>query len=65
MTKAAATIRYSGRNIAVKPSRKPGTSQSQGLSLSLAQRKARTAAGRVRIAGGSLISSPVEWMKGG
>ena len=30
-----------------------------------AQRKASTAAGRVRIAGGSLISSPVEWMKGG
>ena len=31
----------------------------------LAQRKASTAAGRVRIAGGSLISSPVEWMNGG
>ena len=30
-----------------------------------AQRKASTAAGRVKIAGGSLKRAPVEWMKGG
>ena len=64
-TKAAATARYSGRTIAVRPKRKPGTSQARRRSRSPAQRKASTAAGRVRIAGGSLISSPVEWMKGG
>jgi hypothetical protein len=35
------------------------------MPTSEAQRKARTAAGKVKIAGGSLNRAPVEWMKGG
>ena len=35
------------------------------LLRSQAHRKARIAAGRESIAGGSLITSPTEWMKGG
>src|ERR1700709_990639 len=74
-TKAAATRVYSGRNIAVAPKRKPGRSQAQALPRvpvgprsgvrSQAHKKARIAAGRESIAGGSLITSPTEWMKGG
>ena len=78
--KAAATIVYSGRNIARAPKRKPGRSQHQALprcapaaaasALGAAVRsqhhkKARIAAGRQSIAGGSLMISPTEWMKGG
>ena len=65
-TKAAPTSRYSGRNIAVRPKRKPGHEPGprSPLRVSLAQRKASIAAGRVSIAGGSLISSPVVWMNG-
>ena len=44
------------------PGSEPGAA---GRSCSPAQRKASTAAGRVKIAGGSLKRAPVEWMKGG
>ena len=64
-TKAAPTKRYSGRSIAVRPNSSPGSSQARKRSCSRAQRKASTAAGRVKIAGGSLINAPVEWMNGG
>ena len=54
-----------GRNIAVAPKRKPGRSQRHGLFPSEAQKNARIAAGIESIAGGSLMISPTEWMKGG
>jgi hypothetical protein len=44
----------------VRPKRRPGASQAAPDLLSAAQRKARTAAGRVKIAAGSLIRAPVE-----
>lgn len=69
-TKAAATTVYSGRNIAVAPKRNPGRSQSQGVPRraarrSQAQKNARIAAGKENIVGGSLMTSPTEWMNGG
>src|SRR5882757_2002800 len=64
-TKAAATRVYSGRNIAVAPKRKPGTSHRHGFFPSQAHKNARIAAGMESIAGGSLITSPTEWMNGG
>ena len=48
-----------------KAGEQPPTREERAASPSLAQRKARTAAGRVSIAGGSLNRAPVEWMKGG
>jgi len=61
------TRRYSGRIKAVSPNKNPGTSHlaREEPSPSDAQRKARTPAGRVNIAGGSLYRAPTEWMNGG
>src|SRR6185312_16799426 len=64
-TKAPATSVYSGRNIAVAPKRNPGRSHRHELFPSAAHKNARIAAGRVSIAGGSLMISPTEWMNGG